>query len=278
MQEAYRPPCSEYSFCCPTWVPLPPAGYPPPILTWPGGVPDQGTPPARVPPGQGTPRQGTPRPGYPPGRVPPWLDLAGYPPWQGTPLAWPGWTWPGYPPGQGTPPAGYPPARVPPGRVSPRPGYPPAGYPPSWTWQGTPLAGYPPGWTWPGYPPGPGYPPPGWTWQGTPPAAPWHSGKCCKALWDMGTPPCEQTNKVKLLPSRRTTYAGGNNKLDVNVTALLKCDQWEHSLKRVSRKDMSVGATGICPFQIYLVVSKHHKMLTLLVVIVRSHLVCIRSH
>ena len=27
----------------------------------------------------------------------------------------------------------------------------------------------------------------------------------------MGTPPCEQTNKVKLLPSRRTTYAGGNN-------------------------------------------------------------------
>ena len=33
-----------------------------------------------------------------------------------------------------------------------------------------------------------------------------------KKLWD-GTPPprCGQTNKVKLLPSRRTTYAGGNN-------------------------------------------------------------------
>ena len=44
-----------------------------------------------------------------------------------------------------------------------------------------------------GYPPGQGTPcqgtPPSWTWQGTPPTAPWHSGKCCKALWDMGTPP-----------------------------------------------------------------------------------------
>ena len=45
-------------------------------------------------------------------------------------------------------------------------GYPPqAGYPP----QGTPPAG-------------PGRIPP-------PPAAPLHSGKCCKALWDVGTPP-----------------------------------------------------------------------------------------
>ena len=35
MQEAYRPPCSDYSFCCPNWVP-----------------PWQGTPagPGRVPP------------------------------------------------------------------------------------------------------------------------------------------------------------------------------------------------------------------------------------
>ena len=71
MQEAYRPPCSDYSFCCPNWVP---------------------------------PRQGTPLPGYPP--------------------------------------AGYPP----PPRLD--------------------LAGYHP-----------------------PVSAPWHSGKCCKALWDMGTPP-----------------------------------------------------------------------------------------
>ena len=64
----------------------------------------------------------------------------------------------GYPPtDQGTPPGqGTPPARVP-----PRPGYPPPGLD---------LAGYPP------------------------PAAPWHSGKCCKALWDTGTPPrCELT-------------------------------------------------------------------------------------
>ena len=123
-QEAYRPPCIEYSFCCPTWVPPPHpdlaggvpwsgtpwAGYPP-ILTWPGGVPDQGTPPGQATPqagyppiltwpggvpDQGTPCQGTPPTGYPPagyppqldlavytpppagpGRVPPWLDLAG---------------------------------------------------------------------------------------------------------------------------------------------------------------------------------------------------------
>ena len=65
MQEAYRPPCSEYFFCCSTWVP-------------PGRVPPAGYPPAR----------------YPPGRVPPWVGypLAGYPQ-QGTP-------WAGYPPGK----------------------------------------------------------------------------------------------------------------------------------------------------------------------------------
>ena len=41
-------------------------------------------------------------------------------------------------------------------------------------------------------------PPPGWTWQGTPPqvSAPWHSGKCCKALWDTGTPPPPGVNKL----------------------------------------------------------------------------------
>ena len=97
-------------------------------------------------------------------------------------------------------------------------GYPRGGY----------LTGYPPGGYLTGYPPrGEGYltgypprgggvpdwvPPWGGTRSGTSPAAPWHSGKCCKALWDMGTPPrCGQTNKVKLLPSRRTTYAGGND-------------------------------------------------------------------
>ena len=70
-------------------------------------------------------------------------------------------------------------------------GYPPPDLVPPW--QGTPPARVPPLLTWLG-----GYPtwvPPGRVppWQGTPPGyppvAPWHSGKCCKALWDMGTPP-----------------------------------------------------------------------------------------
>ena len=113
------------------------------------------------------------------------------PPSQGTPR-------PGYPPSQGTPPARVPPpagpARVPPGQGTP----PPAG-----------PARVPP-------PAGPARVPP--------PAAPWHSGKCCKALWDMGTPPLwtdrlmdgwmdgwmDGQTHVKTLPSRRTTYAGGN--------------------------------------------------------------------
>ena len=47
-------------------------------------------------------------------------------------------------------------------------------------------------------------------------SAPWHSGKCSKVLWDMGTPPpvdrqMEGQTHVKTLPSRRTTYAVGNN-------------------------------------------------------------------
>ena len=121
-QEAYRPPCSEYSFCCPTWVP----------------------PPDRVPPHPDLARGGT-WPGYPPSRVPPW---------------------PGYPPGQGTPEGT---------RVPPRPGYPPG--------QGTSLARVPPRLDLAGYPP------PRLDLAGYPPAASWHSGKCCKALWDMGTPP-----------------------------------------------------------------------------------------
>ena len=96
-QKAYRPPCSEYSSCCPNWVPphsptpvmtwpggtqvwYPPAGYPP-ILTWPGGY-HTWVPPSRVPPRQGTPPAGpsrvpTPQQGTTPT---PQLDLAGYPP------------------------------------------------------------------------------------------------------------------------------------------------------------------------------------------------------
>ena len=80
-----------------------------PVLTWPGGIPDQGTPLwlgyppvltwlgggylTRVPPGRVPHWQGSPPAGYP---------LAGYPP---------GWTW------EGTPPTG--PGRVPPPSVCP---------------------------------------------------------------------------------------------------------------------------------------------------------------
>ena len=140
MQEAYRPPCSEYSFLL-SYPGTPPGG------TWPG-----------YPPG------GT-WPGYPPGGVPD----------PGTP---PGGTWPGYPPGGGT-----------------WLGYPPRGY----------LTWVPPG--------GSGYPPRGGL--GTPPAS-WHSGKCCKALWDMGTPPVDRqidgwTDVCQNITFPHTMYAGGNN-------------------------------------------------------------------
>ena len=111
-------------------------------------------------------------PGYPPGGVP----GPRYPPrgGLGTPGGVPGT---GYPPRGGP---GYPPG----GLGTPRGG----GY---WTWVpprgGTqtwvPLGGYPDLGTPPGGVPGPGYPP-----------TSWHSGKCCKALWDMGTPPCGQTD------------------------------------------------------------------------------------
>ena len=104
-----------------------------------------------------------------------WIGVGGVPD-QGTPLA-------------GYPPAG-PPSQVPPPRLD-LAGYPPAGYPPtryrpSWTWQDNPRP----------------LPPPV--------SAPWHSGKCCKALWDMGTPPpvdrqidgwMEGQTRVKTLPS-----------------------------------------------------------------------------
>ena len=149
----------------------------------------------------------------------PYVVLTGYPPWQGTPQ-------PGYPPLAG------------PGRVPP---------PPGWTWQGTPAArvppqpGYPPGWTWQGTPPArvpprSGYPP----GQGTPPARvpprpgypswldlagypPWlphgilgnvakHYGIWVPPLWTdrLMDGWKEGQTRVKTLPSRRTTYAGGN--------------------------------------------------------------------
>ena len=73
-QEAYRPPCSKYSLCCPNWVPPR------------QGTPQPGYPLARVPPQPGYP----PSQGTPPGRVPP----ARVPPWPGY---LPGWTWQGTP-------------------------------------------------------------------------------------------------------------------------------------------------------------------------------------
>ena len=119
--------------------------------------------------------------GYPPARVPPQ---------------------PGYPPGQGTPLARVPPSQGPPTRVPPQPGSPPARVPP--------LARVPP---------------PGWTWQGTPPAGPGRVpprllhgilGNVAKHYGIWVSPPVDRQidgqTRVKTLPSRRTTYTGGNNK------------------------------------------------------------------
>ena len=93
-QEAYRPPCIEYSFCCPIWV-APPSwpgwggvtwpGYPPkaghPHPDLAGEVPDQGSPPAGYPLGRVLPPAGYPtQQGTPQQGTPPQLDLAGYPP------------------------------------------------------------------------------------------------------------------------------------------------------------------------------------------------------
>ena len=103
----------------------------------------------------------------------------------------------GYPPA-GYPPAGYPPAPpagYPPSRVSPSPQHPwhrtppPSRVPPS-PQQGTPQQGTPPP------PAGPGRVPP------PPVSAPWHSGKCCKALWDMGTRPPPPPPVDRLLRTR----------------------------------------------------------------------------
>ena len=185
----------------PGQVPLPPwgkggSGYPP------GGVPSQ------VPPNPGgvpwPPRVllllsylGTPRgvPGPPPGGTQTPRGVPSQVPPQG---------------GSGYPPGGVP-GQVPPGGYPDPPGGVPSQVPPQGG-PGTPPGGYPD-------PPRGGYPdPPGGTRSGTPPwggylvryppAAPWHSGKCCKALWDMGTPPCGQTDGwmegqtlVKTLPS-----------------------------------------------------------------------------
>ena len=160
----------------------PPGGY---LVRYPpGGVPGPG--PDWVPPLGGYPVR------YPPGGYPVRYPPGGYP----------------NPPGgtrSGTPPGGYlvryPPWGVPgpgPDWVPPRGGYPDLD-----------LTGYPPG----GVPgPGPDWVPPRGGTR-TPPLPHGILGNVAKhyGIWVTPPPPrCGQTNKVKLLPSRRTTYAGGN--------------------------------------------------------------------
>ena len=199
-QEAYRLSRRKCSLCWSVWG----EGYP---ISGLGGYPIQGLGGrGYLISGQGIPH---PRVGYP---IPwpegtPHRDLAGVPPtWDGVPPflrpemgyppPWDGVTpgpGMGYPPpsrpGQGTPPDL---ARVPP-HLKPEMRYPPTpemGYPsPPHTWDGVPLPR-----------PEIGYPPPQ-TWDGVTPTL--------DLKW--GTPLWTDTQtRVKTLPSRRTTYVGGN--------------------------------------------------------------------
>ena len=112
-------------------------------------------------------------------------------------------------------------------------GYPPAGgYPPVLTWpgeyptppqHGTPQQDTPPVLTWPGAVPylgnPPGRVPPSWTWQGTPQCLSHgilgniakHYGIWVPPLWTDRW--MDGQTRVKTLPSRRTTYSGGKNKI-----------------------------------------------------------------
>ena len=100
---------------------------------------------------------------------PAWTQEAYRPPYSKYSLYCPNWVAPPSWLGRG----GYP-AKG--GYLDYEPGYPPGRVPlPPVLARGLPYLGTLPA----GYPPR----------QGTPPvSAPWHSGKCCKALWDMGTP------------------------------------------------------------------------------------------
>ena len=146
MQEAYRLPCSEYSFCCPNWVP-------PPHPDLAGGVPCQGVPYL------GTPHTGPG--GYPARGYPTWVPPIPHPDLGTPPHPGPG----GYPamgvPCLGTPHpglGGYP-AKGIAYLHTPCPGlggYPAGGTLPGYPQQGTPhpdLAGYPPQLDLTGYPP-----------------------------------------------------------------------------------------------------------------------------
>ena len=124
--------------------------------------------------------------GYPPARVP---TLGRVPPSQGTP--------PGYPPARVPPWPGYPPARVP-----PQPGYPPG--------QGTPPAG-------------PGRVPPQLHLAGYPPSCPMAFWEMLQSIMGYGYPPpvdrqIDGQTRVKTLPSRRTTYAGGKKPKSLSLT------------------------------------------------------------
>ena len=120
------------------------------------------------------------------------------------------------------------------------------------TWPGYPRAGYPPpGWTWQVPPP------PGWTWQGNPPpprldlAGYPLPGVCPMAFWEMlqsimgyGYPPSPPVDRqsdgqtrVKTLPSRRTTYAGGNK--DIRNIHYLQCSFFFWKRKRLGTRDPS---------------------------------------
>ena len=118
-----------------------------------------------------------------------------------------------------------------------------SGYPPRTPPRGGTRGGYPdpPGGV-PGQVPPPGgvpgqVPPPGGVPGQVPPrggGVPGPPPRCPMAFWEMlqsimgyGYPPrCGQTNKVKLLPSRRTTYAGGKNTLSENNLIPYKEYSW----------------------------------------------------
>ena len=92
------------------------------------------------------------------------------------------------------------------------------GYPP---WGGTRSGTPPPGGS--GYPPGRGvpgqvHPPGGGTWSGTPGGCPGTPPGGYPVRYpprggypDPPSPPVDRQTPVKTVPSRRTTYAGGNN-------------------------------------------------------------------
>ena len=66
--------------------------------------------------------------------------------------------------------------------------------------------------------------------------------------WVPPPPPGEQTNKVKLLPSRRTTYAGGNNYCHFCFQLLLKRRDIEelshHNVKIADIVALEIGNVG----------------------------------